>query len=66
MRFLLTIATGICIGILIAPDKGSRTRKKVADLIQDWSDKLSDKTKETVQNEDVIIEELASTIIVTQ
>ena len=66
MRFLLTIATGICIGILIAPDKGSRTRKKITDIIKDLQDRFSDKPEETDQNEDVIIEEVASTIIITQ
>jgi len=34
------IATGICIGLLIAPDKGSETRKKLAETTSDWADKL--------------------------
>ena len=59
MRFLLTIATGICIGILIAPDKGSKTRKKVSNVIKALSDRLSDMKGKTDQNEDIIIEETA-------
>ena len=34
------IAVGVCIGLLIAPDKGSETRKKLADSAGDWMDKL--------------------------
>jgi gas vesicle protein len=34
------IATGICIGLLIAPDKGSETRKKLAETTSDWADKF--------------------------
>jgi len=34
------IATGICIGLLIAPDKGSETRKKLAETTSDWADRL--------------------------
>ncbi len=66
MRFLLTITAGICIGFLIAPDKGSRTRKKIADAMKDWSDKFSAKADEMDEEGDVVIEEVASTIIVTQ
>lgn len=66
MRFLLTIAAGICIGILIAPDKGSRTRKKITGAAKKWSDKVSEMTNKTAQNEDVITGEIESTIIVAQ
>jgi Gas vesicle protein len=34
------IAVGVCIGLLIAPDKGSETRKKLADSAGDWMEKL--------------------------
>jgi gas vesicle protein len=34
------IAAGVCIGLLIAPDKGSETRKKLAETTGDWADKL--------------------------
>ncbi|HEV8508196.1 MAG TPA: YtxH domain-containing protein [Chitinophagaceae bacterium] len=36
------IAVGVCIGLLIAPDKGSETRKKLADSAGDWMEKLKD------------------------
>ena len=34
------IAAGICIGLLIAPAKGSETRKRVAETTSDWAEKL--------------------------
>jgi gas vesicle protein len=34
------IAVGVCIGVLIAPEKGSETRRKVADSAGDWMEKL--------------------------
>jgi hypothetical protein len=40
LGFLTGIAVGIGIGILLAPDKGSETRKKLADTAGDLVDKL--------------------------
>jgi len=40
LGFLTGIAVGIGIGILLAPDKGSKTRKKLADTAGDLLDKL--------------------------
>ena len=34
------IAVGVCIGMLIAPGKGSETRRKLADSAGDWMEKL--------------------------
>ena len=34
------IAVGVCLGLLIAPEKGSETRKKLADSAGDWMEKL--------------------------
>jgi gas vesicle protein len=34
------IAVGVGIGLLIAPEKGSETRKKLADSAGDWIEKL--------------------------
>ena len=39
---IVGIALGIGIGLLIAPEKGSATRKKLADSAGDWMEKLKD------------------------
>ena len=42
LGILTGMAIGIGIGILLAPDKGSETRKKVADAATDLFDKFKD------------------------
>ena len=39
---IVGIALGVGIGLLIAPGKGSDTRKKLADSAGDWMEKLKD------------------------
>ena len=34
-------AAGVAIGLLIAPEKGSETRKRIAKTTGDWADQLS-------------------------
>jgi gas vesicle protein len=44
---LLTgVAAGVVLGVLVAPDKGSNTRQKIADSTSDLIDQLSGKIKE--------------------
>ena len=40
-KVLISLLSGIAIGILIAPDKGSTTRDKLRDGFNDVADKLS-------------------------
>jgi len=40
------VAVGAAIGILLAPDKGSETRKKMADAAKKFSDQAAEKMKE--------------------
>ena len=41
-KVLFALITGFIAGLLLAPDKGSVTRKKLTDGLNDLSDKLSD------------------------
>lgn len=45
-KTLITLLLGIGIGILIAPDKGSETWKKLSDCLNDYKDKLGDEAEE--------------------
>lgn len=35
-------AAGVIIGILVAPEKGTNTRKLIGDTASDWTDSISD------------------------
>ena len=35
-------AAGVVVGLLLAPDSGAATRRKIADTASDWTDQLSD------------------------
>ena len=41
LTFLGGLAAGVCIGLLVAPEKGSVTCKKIADTARDWSEILA-------------------------
>lgn len=41
-KVLIALLTGVAIGILVAPAKGSETRKKLVDGFNDLADELSD------------------------
>ena len=43
---LLTLIAGIGIGILLAPDKGSETWKKVCSWLDEYKDKLQSEASE--------------------
>lgn len=45
-------AAGVVIGLLVAPDKGSETRKRIAKTTGDWADQLSNVFKNTREQYD--------------
>ena len=51
-KFLLTLAAGIAIGIVVAPDKGSKTRKKIRDGIDEYKDKATDMANDIIDGVD--------------
>jgi gas vesicle protein len=53
-KFLLTLAAGIAIGIVVAPDKGSKTRKKIRDGIDEYKDKATDMANDIIDGVDRI------------
>jgi gas vesicle protein len=38
------LLTGVAIGILIAPRKGSETREKLKEALQNWKEEVQDQT----------------------
>jgi len=47
---LAGVAAGAMIGILFAPDKGARTRKKILSKGEDYADGLQEKFDELLEN----------------
>ena len=45
-KFFLALTAGIAIGILIAPAKGSETRKKIKDAVDELKDEIFNKRAE--------------------
>jgi gas vesicle protein len=40
-------AVGVVVGLLVAPDKGSETRKRIAETTGDWADQVNKAFKKT-------------------
>ncbi len=45
-KTLLALLAGVAIGILLAPDKGSETLKKLRSRVKDYTDEAADKAKD--------------------
>jgi gas vesicle protein len=45
-KILLSLLAGVAIGVLLAPDKGSETLKKVRNRLNDYKDDAQDQAEE--------------------
>lgn len=59
LAFLAGAAAGAIAGILLAPDKGTETRKKIADKAKDLKETVTEKMKEGLQRANEMKEKLA-------
>ena len=59
---LLGAAVGVAVGILLAPDKGSETRKKMADGASDLATDAEEEIKEVIDVLKKKVSEMESTL----
>ena len=50
------ILAGVAIGILVAPDKGSETWRKIKDRFDDWKDGATDKVNDIVVQGEAVVD----------
>ncbi|MFM7218366.1 MAG: YtxH domain-containing protein [Bacteroidota bacterium] len=53
------VAIGALLGILLAPDKGSETRRKMADKARKTGERVRDKVRETILGDEEEFEDIA-------
>ncbi|MDR2010256.1 MAG: YtxH domain-containing protein [Bacteroidales bacterium] len=58
LAFMGGIALGATLGILFAPDKGSRTRKKIVKGTKDITDAAREKIEDLIESAEEVVDEL--------
>lgn len=48
VSFVVGLAAGTATGLLLAPEKGEKTRKKLKESASDWEEEIEQKVKEQV------------------
>ncbi len=51
-KIILALAAGVAIGLLVAPEKGSKTRQKLRDGFDEYKDKATDAANDFVDKVD--------------
>ena len=59
-KLLVGFATGVLVGMLFAPDKGSETRRKITEKGNDLKTKFSDFVDHLTNRADEMVDDLAS------
>lgn len=63
LAFITGLAAGSVLGILFAPEKGARTRRKLNDNVSDMATNLSNKFRKSEKFGDEFVEKGKSTIM---
>ena len=56
-KLFIALLAGVAVGLLIAPDKGSVTRKKLMDGFKDWADNLEGLKEKLTHDDPQIVPE---------
>ena len=58
LAFACGVGLGAAVGILFAPDKGTKTRKKIMKKTKDLSDAVCEKLESIIESAEEVVEEL--------
>jgi gas vesicle protein len=61
-KLFLSLIAGVAIGLLIAPDKGSKTRQKLRKGFNDYKDKSVDAVNDFIDNADRTINKIKTKV----
>jgi len=62
VALLAGVATGVVMGMLLAPEKGSETRDKIGDALSDLTDAVKERAEEQLDKLNGLKEKLVATV----